>query len=137
MRISNQLAQPWRDSVELFPPVTDSPHWENSYDGFTTPGTYQIAVYAKDRIGNTSLPKLTTVSVINPLRRKAVLVAGILLAGDDPIIGGVVGEQTFPRSGRTPSPQRVPSSGSGRSSRRRDSQPGRRQKPSLNCRPWC
>jgi len=50
--------------------------YENTYDEFNTAGTYRIAVYARDRIGNTSVPKLTTVSVDNPLRRRTVIVIG-------------------------------------------------------------
>jgi sugar lactone lactonase YvrE len=50
--------------------------YEATYDQFNIEGTYQISIYARDRIGNTSIPKRTTVSVGNPLRRKAVIVAG-------------------------------------------------------------
>ena len=61
-------------SIELWPVGDDT--FEGTYDGFSTVGTYHVAIYAKDRIGNTSLPSLTTVSVTSPLRRRAVLVAG-------------------------------------------------------------
>ncbi len=50
--------------------------YEGSYEEFNIPGTYQIAVYARDSIGNISSPKLTAVNVENPLRRRAVIVAG-------------------------------------------------------------
>jgi uncharacterized protein YjiK len=50
--------------------------YEGTYDDFNIDGTYNITIYARDRIGNTSVPKLTTVSVNNPLRRKAIIVAG-------------------------------------------------------------
>ncbi len=50
--------------------------FEATYDAFHTEGTYHISVYARDRIGNTSIPKMTTVSVNNPLNRKAIIVAG-------------------------------------------------------------
>ena len=60
--------------VELQP--GDGNRWAASYNGFTTQGSYQLAVYSRDAAGNTSLPALTTVSVANPLRRRAVLVAG-------------------------------------------------------------
>ncbi|MFH0814244.1 MAG: 6-bladed beta-propeller, partial [Pseudomonadota bacterium] len=50
--------------------------YEGAYEHFNIPGTYQIAIYARDRIGNTSVPQLTTVSVNNPLTRKAIIVAG-------------------------------------------------------------
>jgi len=61
-------------SLDLIP--VGGNRFEATYDGFNIEGTYQIAVYARDRIGNTSIPKLTTVSVNNPLRRKAIIVAG-------------------------------------------------------------
>lgn len=67
-------------------PVTELPfldlmpagggRYEGIYEAFNIAGMYQIAIYARDRIGNTSIPKLTTVSVNNPLRRRAVIVAG-------------------------------------------------------------
>jgi DNA-binding beta-propeller fold protein YncE len=50
--------------------------YEGSYDGFNIKGAYRIAVYAKDGKGNTAAPKLTSVSVGKPVRRKAVLIAG-------------------------------------------------------------
>ncbi len=61
-------------TVELFPTTGDQ--FEGTYQYFTTPGTYNILIYAMDRVGNVSAPKLTTVSVGNPLKRKAVIVAG-------------------------------------------------------------
>jgi len=66
-------------------PVQDLPSFDlslqgdgvytGSWDGFTTAGTYQLAIYASDRIGNTSVPLLTTVSVNSPLSKRAILVA--------------------------------------------------------------
>ncbi|HBH02447.1 MAG TPA: hypothetical protein DDZ42_11120, partial [Candidatus Rokubacteria bacterium] len=50
--------------------------YEATYDGFTALGTYHIAIYARDRLGNTSIPVVTTLSVTNPLARKAIIVAG-------------------------------------------------------------
>jgi len=61
-------------SVDLMP--VDEGQYEASYDGFSTAGIYQIAIYARDRIGNTSIPKVTTVSVDSPLRRRAIIVGG-------------------------------------------------------------
>jgi len=61
-------------SIDLMP-VGDS-RFEATYEGFNIEGTYQIAIYARDRIGNTSIPSLTTVSVNTPLRRRAIIVAG-------------------------------------------------------------
>ena len=61
-------------SVDLIP--MGGGQYEGVYTDFNIAGTYQIAIYARDRIGNTSIPKLTTVSVENPLRRRAVIVIG-------------------------------------------------------------
>jgi sugar lactone lactonase YvrE len=63
-------------SIELFPSEQDSPHWSGTYDGFTSGGTYTIAIYATDRQLNTSSPKITSVSVNSPLARKAIILAG-------------------------------------------------------------
>ncbi|MFC1798574.1 C13 family peptidase [Thermodesulfobacteriota bacterium] len=61
-------------SVDLI--STGGGNYQAAYDGFNQTGTYQVTVYAKDAIGNTSVPKQTTVSVNNPLTRKAIIVAG-------------------------------------------------------------
>jgi hypothetical protein len=61
-------------TIDLMPGV--SHQYEATYSAFNIPGTYQIAIYAMDRAGNTSVPRITTVSVNNPLRRRAILVAG-------------------------------------------------------------
>ena len=61
-------------SVDLMPMGNDQ--YEILYEGFNIEGTYQIVIYARDRIGNTSIPKLSTVTVNNPLTRKAIIVAG-------------------------------------------------------------
>lgn len=61
-------------SVDLTPAGADA--YEGTYDSFNIAGTYQIAIYARDRMGNTSIPKLTTVTVENPLSRKAIIVVG-------------------------------------------------------------
>ena len=61
-------------SVDLMPIGGDQ--YEGTYTGFNIKGTYQIAIYAMDRIGNTSIPELTTVSIENPLSRKAVIAIG-------------------------------------------------------------
>ena len=50
--------------------------YEGVYNEFSTDGTYQIAIYAMDRKGNTSIPKLTSVSRNYHLVRKAIIVAG-------------------------------------------------------------
>ncbi len=55
-------------------PTSDS--FQGTFTSFTTPGVYEVRVYAEDRLGNTSQPKLTSITVGNPLTRRAVLVAG-------------------------------------------------------------
>jgi DNA-binding beta-propeller fold protein YncE len=61
-------------SVDLMPKGNDQ--YEGSYSGFNLEGMYHVVIYARDRIGNSSIPKLTTVTVGNPLRRRAVIVCG-------------------------------------------------------------
>ena len=61
-------------TIELFP--VGGERYEGLYDGFHATGDYQVFVYARDRIGNTSAPKHTTITVESPLTRKAVIVAG-------------------------------------------------------------
>ena len=63
-------------TVEMTETPVGSGNYAGTFSGFTTPGTYQVAIYALDGVTNTSLPKLTTVSVGNPLTRRAVLVVG-------------------------------------------------------------
>jgi len=50
--------------------------YEAIYSDFHTEGVYQIAIYAMDRAGNTCSPKMTTVTVSQPLSDRAVLIAG-------------------------------------------------------------
>jgi len=51
--------------------------WTGTYDGFHIAGQYQIVIYAVDRDGDTSDPyDQLTVDVTNPVRRKAIIVAG-------------------------------------------------------------
>jgi sugar lactone lactonase YvrE len=61
-------------SVDLQPAGAD--RYEVTYSGFTTAGTYTILIYARDRQGNTSMPRVTHVTVTNPMTRKALIVAG-------------------------------------------------------------
>jgi hypothetical protein len=61
-------------SVELMPQGGDE--YKGTYSGFNIEGTYHVAIYARDRVGNSSIPKLTTVTVNSPLRRRAVIVCG-------------------------------------------------------------
>lgn len=50
--------------------------YAETYDNFNLTGTYYIAIYAKDSLGNTSLPKITYMNVNTPLRRRAIIIAG-------------------------------------------------------------
>ncbi len=50
--------------------------YELEFSGFTDVGTYQLAVHAQDRLGNISAPALTSVTVDNPVRRRAIVVHG-------------------------------------------------------------
>ncbi|QTA88132.1 DUF4114 domain-containing protein [Desulfonema magnum] len=63
-------------TIDLVPAQGESGQYENTYDGFDTEGIYRIAIYARDGNGNPSVPKLTTVTVENPLKRRAIIVAG-------------------------------------------------------------
>jgi len=61
--------------------------YEGFYEHFHVPGIYVIAVYATDKIGNTCIPSLVTVNVKNPIRRKAVVLAGGTT--DDPFFASI------------------------------------------------
>lgn len=61
-------------TIDLVP--GESGQYGYTYDGFNTEGTYRIAIYARDGNGNPSVPKLTSVTVVNPLKRRAIIVAG-------------------------------------------------------------
>lgn len=63
-------------SAELHPTGSDD-RWEGTFEGFTSPGTYRVLIYARDRIGNTSLPTETSVIVQRAVSRKALIVAGV------------------------------------------------------------
>lgn len=76
------LAGPSEAPVQALPMVDLSPTliWPNTYDAsydlVGPKGQYRIAVYARDTLGYTSMPKVTNLFVDNPLRRRAVIVAG-------------------------------------------------------------
>ncbi|MEM7708104.1 MAG: NHL repeat-containing protein [Pseudomonadota bacterium] len=55
-------------------PGTDN--FSASFNGFTSEGTYQLTVYAQDAVGNTAVPQVAFLTIDNPLRRKAIIVAG-------------------------------------------------------------
>ncbi len=63
-------------SVELTPAEGEAHRYEGVYENFNQTGDYQIAVYARDRDGNTSIPKLSTVSVESPMKRRAIILLG-------------------------------------------------------------
>ena len=85
------VTPPYADLTQLGTPVQNLPRfdllkqddgsYQGSFDGFEQPGTYQIAIYAQDSEGNTSLPAVETLNVIAPLGRKALLVAGVNIQG--------------------------------------------------------
>ena len=53
----------------------DDGRYVASFKGPFANGTYQIAIYARDRIGNTSLPVVTEISVNEATSRKAIILA--------------------------------------------------------------
>jgi len=61
-------------SVELT--KTDDEMYKGTFNDFTHEGTYLIAVYAKDTNGLVSYPRLTTVIVQKPLRRRGIILMG-------------------------------------------------------------
>lgn len=65
--------------IDLLPVGGD--RYEAAFDDFSIEGTYYVAVYASDRLGNTAAPILTTVSVNHPLRHKAMIVVGAAYEG--------------------------------------------------------
>lgn len=70
----------WLPTIPLNPVGAGT--YQGEYDGFNNAGDYQLAVYARDTAGRTSAPKLKTVNVSSPLRRRALLVVGGTI--DDP-----------------------------------------------------
>lgn len=58
--------------------IENKNRYEGHYDDFTIAGRYEVAIYARDRDNNTSVPKTTSVFVKNPLERKAVILVGVL-----------------------------------------------------------
>jgi len=64
-------------SVVLLPVENNPGVYENTYNGFNIEGTYQLIFYPRDPTGKPLLPELTTVTAVNPLRRKVIMLAGI------------------------------------------------------------
>lgn len=77
--------QPILDLPKIELVNTGGNRYEGTYTQFTAPGIYSVMVCAVDRLGNTSPPNVTTVTVTAPVRRRAVLVAG-----------GVITESNWP-----------------------------------------
>ena len=69
-------------TIDLHPTDADPSRFEVIYEDFHADGTYQIAFYARDNIGNTSIPKLASVSVNNSRTRKAIIAAAPSTADD-------------------------------------------------------
>ncbi len=62
-------------TIDMFRvPATDD--YVLDYSGLNQVGEYQIRVYAEDFFGNISVAGLTTVTIDNPLRRRAVIIGG-------------------------------------------------------------
>lgn len=91
VRVWAEVRRPDFSPPSASEPVMDLPYfdlqhgegelWTGLYDHFDAEGAYTIAVYARDRIGNTSAPALTTYTVGDALLRRAILVVG---EGGDP-----------------------------------------------------
>ncbi|MGA1841506.1 MAG: 6-bladed beta-propeller [bacterium] len=60
--------------IDLIP--DDKGTYEGTYDGFHSEGTYSILIYAMDRAGQMSVPKVTSIVSVNPPRRRAIIGAG-------------------------------------------------------------
>ncbi len=57
-------------------PLGGSDDYQETFNGFAEVGTYQVSIYALDNLGNTSLPRVTSVTVDNPLDRRAIIIGG-------------------------------------------------------------
>ncbi|KPA14106.1 cell surface protein [Candidatus Magnetomorum sp. HK-1] len=72
----NPFYHPVKDLPSIELNLNSPGRYEAIYTNFNSEGVYQIAIYAMDRAGNTSIPKITTVSVQQPLSNKAILISG-------------------------------------------------------------
>ena len=52
-------------------------NYRSVFKGLQTPGTYEIAIYAEDILGNISLPAVETIHVLSSLSNRAILVYGV------------------------------------------------------------
>ncbi len=59
-----------------FAKVIGTDNYTATYNSFTQAGEYKIAIFARDGFGNTSPPKVTSVTVNSPLSRKVVIIGG-------------------------------------------------------------
>jgi hypothetical protein len=97
VRVWAALRPPGFNPGSLANPVTELPSFDLqpiggndytfSYDGFVETGTYEVTVNAIDVEGNTAVPRIVSVSVSNPLRRRVVV-----------IVGGEPSDAVFPAS---------------------------------------
>ncbi|MEM9533307.1 MAG: C13 family peptidase [Pseudomonadota bacterium] len=66
--------------IELSPAPTVGTY-EATSQGFNESGTYRLTVYAQDRDGNVGVPRLASISVNNPTRRRGVIAVGTRVDG--------------------------------------------------------
>jgi len=59
-----------------FAKIIGTDNYTATYNHFTQAGEYKIAIFARDGFGNTSPPKVTSVTVNSPLSRKAIIIGG-------------------------------------------------------------
>jgi len=61
-------------TIELFAHGTQT--YTAMYHDFHMKGTYQVVIYAKDRKNHIAIPKITTVTIDLPIRKKAIVILG-------------------------------------------------------------
>jgi sugar lactone lactonase YvrE len=59
--------------LELSPANAQRSNWQGVFSTFDSAGTYTIVVNAIDSFGNRAVPMVTTVEVVSPLARKAII----------------------------------------------------------------
>ncbi len=75
--IDNPMVElPYFEMQEVDCDGYDGKCYEGTFDKFTIAGEYQVAVYAMDDQGNTSMPLVADVEVENNLAQRAIIVAG-------------------------------------------------------------
>jgi hypothetical protein len=63
-------------TVELVEDSATPGLYTGTYDGFDTVGVYTVVLSAMDKLGNSSAPQLTSLTVGSPLARRTILVVG-------------------------------------------------------------